>query len=92
MATFAKPENALKRAEGESLGLGSIFIRRWLSWRTRGSVGAMPFTFWICQALANYDNVMMFLLPALIGQNKFTVDEATEWQVLNVRLVWKLYR
>jgi hypothetical protein len=47
MATFAKPENALKRAEGELLGLGIDFYLRVVV------VDAMPAACGICQTLAN---------------------------------------
>jgi len=42
MATFAKPENALKRAEGELLGLGLIFICSYAGGCCCGSVAAIP--------------------------------------------------
>lgn len=82
MATFAKPENALKRAEGELLGLGIDFYLRVVV------VDAMPAACGICQTLANQHSVkMMRVLLALIEQGMFTADESIYCLVLNVSLV-----
>lgn len=66
MATFAKPENALKRAEGESLGLGSISSVD-ADCCCRGSLAAMPTASRVRYALANYDSHnmkrFMYLVP-----------------------------